>query len=102
MRVPRDPAVREAKRLQVRDHPVVAYEEREERNEHEPRKDAAGDEIARVPRTDDVSHAQILRRDVAVERRIRIGALGPGLENRLLLPEAEHLVQKLIPDREPE
>ena len=77
-------------------------EDRDQRYEDQLRQDAAGHQHAGDLGTDDVADAQVLRRDVAVDRRPREGGVPGGREDRRRLPQPEDLHRDLVERRDPE
>ena len=99
--VTRHPGVGEAQVLQVLDDAPFVDEDRDQRNQREPREHAARGELAGDAGPDDVAEAQVLRRDVAGERRVRDLAVLPGAEpGRRLAPEPQDAVEELVEHRD--
>ena len=74
------------------------HEERDERDEDQPREHAAREHLRGDARADDVADAEVLRRDLAVEDGVRVDRRGARAEGGHVLPEPEDAHEELVGD----
>ena len=101
--VGRHPRVVEAELREIGADRRLRHQHREQRDERHPREHAARHHDARDARPDDVADAEVLRRDLARERGVLVGARRPGRQDpRHLPPQREQLVRHGVDERRPE